>query len=246
MDTFGLMVRLAEELAKSDAPIVFKGSLILKAAFKDEGVEMFRDTDGLAGDWVSGLPTLQKLCQIVGDSLSHISPTLFVAPCKELGPDKNTKLVIYGKADSSFTLELDIRSNPFCCQYTTSNGETFIGCTVQKMFADKVGTASTDLVLKECAKDLYDLCQLSYLPDFRTTETTDMLKAIGVSLGDFDAFLHQSDVLRSSYNSLRLHGYKADFDAVYDKVRCFLEPFYADVKADLVWSGRKWLAPSAS
>lgn len=58
MTDLELMVRMIEELAKLNAPIVFKGAVVLKFALPGDLFPMTRETMDIDGDWVGSVPSM--------------------------------------------------------------------------------------------------------------------------------------------------------------------------------------------
>ena len=131
-----IMVRLIEELAKLDAPIVFKDAMVLKTALSGYPLNTERTTRDIDGDWVGNPPSMEYLNNIINTALSRIGPTYTSTPYREYGQGKSAGFTIHDNGEEIFTIDLSIKQNPYSIYYTTFNGVQFVGASPQKMFVE--------------------------------------------------------------------------------------------------------------
>lgn len=160
-----MMVRFIEELSELNAPIVFKGAIVLKTALKDSQIATQRGTRDVDGDWVMSEPTMEVLLNTVSTALSKVGDEYSVVVTREYGANKSAGFSVQNieTLEQLFTFDLSVKKNPFySTYYSTVNGIAFRGATPAKMVADKLHGISTRTVFRRC-KDIVDLYLLSSL-----------------------------------------------------------------------------------
>ena len=240
MTELELMIRVIEELALLDVPIVFKGAVVLKIATLYKNFNATRETHDIDGDWVDRPPTMGELEALVDTAVKRVDTRLYAKWYRQYTKTTSAGIYVYSVNEKKpiFKLDISIRDNQFTTKYiTTINNIQFIGASLPKMFADKVMAISGDKIFRR-SKDLFDLYLLSYINGFNNQYSYIIWDQMGRTLGDFDGFINRKEELHHAYD--KLHGLvnKPKFEDAYDRVYPFI---YNRRNLNLTWDGNNWL-----
>jgi len=198
---------------------------------------MTRDIDA---DWIGEPTSMRILHRYISLALSKINPILSCEIGRNYGDGKSAGFIIYKQGVKWFTMDIDMRQNPYSTVYTTVNGINFNGASLHKMFADKIQAISTQKIFRR-AKDVYDLYLLSAVQGYSTYDTYLIWKSLNRQPEDFSCFINRLVDLEYAYNKIRDIKIKPDFNIIYPKVYHFAEPFILKVQNNLIWDGNNWL-----
>ena len=113
------LYQLMEELSKLDAPIIFKGAMVLKIML-DKGnnpEQINRLTGDLDGNWTDKI-NIKEMKQIITTAVKAIDPNLNVELRREPGLHRSAGFVIYNEMKIPVTkIDLDVKENPFYVEY---------------------------------------------------------------------------------------------------------------------------------
>lgn len=235
------MVRLIEELSLMEAPIIFKGAVVLKTAVLSGcNLNTERVTKDLDGDWVGGVTSMAMLTAIIDRAAKNIDPNFHVESYRKFEEKKSAGFTVYNHNDEIFTFDLSVKSNPFYTVYVSDNGVNFNGATPVKMVSDKIQGISNRTIFRR-SKDLYDLYLLSSLSGYTTYEIFDIWRVMNRELGEFIAFCNHRQEVEKAYNKLKDITNKPNFPRVYNRVYRFVFPFMNNITdRDYVWDGNQW------
>ena len=158
MTELELMIRVIEQLALLNVPIVFKGAVVLKIATSYKNFNATRETHDIDGDWIDYPPTMDQLEALVNTAVKRVDNRLYAKWYRQYNKTTSAGVYVYSVNIEKpiFKLDISIRNNPFRAKYTTSiNNIQFIGASLPKMFADKVMAISGDKIFRR-SKDLFD------------------------------------------------------------------------------------------
>lgn len=244
MDIEVLMYKIMNSMYNMNAPIVFKGAMVLKAIQYSTGNPsgLTRETHDLDGDWIDGKPSmgyLQGVLQYAVNNAGYNNVT--VKAEREYGDKKSAGFGFYDCNDKLIvSMDLSIRPNNMACRYSFVNGINFYGQDVTKILSDKILVCSTNRLMRR-VKDVIDLYILSYSWSGYNTDIVYALNKSGNVLDNFDRFLNNVDDLRHAYSKYRNKASVLDFDVVYKRVLCFLRPFIMRNNCKLYWNGSDWV-----
>lgn len=237
------MYRLMASLYSVNAPIVFKGAMLLKVIQNKYGNPsgLVRETHDLDGDWVSGEPDMSYLTGVLQKATINAGYDVVVKPyrCYSKGKSAGFEFIDVSSNKQIITMDLSIRKNNYSCIYTLIDGVYFYGQTVDKIIADKVYTCSKRVVMRR-VKDVIDLYILSFIWRGKYSYISCLLESLSREVEDFDRFLHYYKDLEHAYSKYKNKASILPFDVVYKRVCIFLKPFYERTKIDLFWDGNKW------
>ena len=94
--------------------------------------------------------------------------------------------------EHSFSIDLIRNVNNWGIEYVRTNGITFIGSSIAKIFCDKLAVLSSNSIINR-PQDIYDLYRISHLEDLTTSELWKTLEEIGRSILDFSLFLEECE-----------------------------------------------------
>ena len=138
---------LMTTLYKMNAPIVFKGAMVLKViqyqCGNPSGLE--RETHDLDGDWIGDIPSMDFLTKILQNAVDSLGYPLRVEPYREYGKNKSAgfNFIRLDKGDFFVTMDLSIKKNNCIQKYSYINGISFYGQSVDKILVDKISVCAS-------------------------------------------------------------------------------------------------------
>ena len=234
-----------DAIAKTGAPIVFKGAMVTKILLNENKCAFARSTKDIDADWVSKPPTMEELERMLNKAVQSLG-NYKVIPYREYqGNTKSAGFEIYEGEHPFTTIDISMKDNPY---YETYNFEkfSFRGSSVNKILADKISAVSTEKVFRR-AKDVVDIYALSSCVSFDFNEINRIAKESGRTFGDFSDFMTRREELEHAYQKLKRIVHKPNFNDVYEVVKTVLTPFIEKQKNNFsIWSpvSEKWECPS--
>lgn len=242
MDSFETRVRLIEELSKLQAPVVFKGCMVLKTLMRDYGVGTRRGTKDLDIDWVDTSMTQEEITETLNKALSRVAFCLRAELFREFKQYQSAGYKVYFGEHEMFRCDVNVSECKHTAVYRTANGVAFTGSAPRNILANKLHATSERVVFRR-VKDVYDLYLISHLDVFSISETRQVLEDNGEVLGEFKEFLTGTDMLSHAWSKFKGVENKPDFQVLYDRVTHFIKPFIDGVEDNLVWNGTDWVKP---
>ena len=71
-----LMLDVMAELMRLQAPVVFKGAMLLKIATENTTSSVVRETKDLDGDWLQSDVSMEQMKDFVDDAIRAVDPSL--------------------------------------------------------------------------------------------------------------------------------------------------------------------------
>lgn len=223
-----LMYKVMMAIYKSGIPINFKGSMVLRACLLEAGYsDDIRHTVDIDGNWFSNTkPTNEQMVESLQNALSKNDIDLKVSLSREYHDTCSAgfDLTDLETDEVIFTMDIDVNRPISSTKIYEVNGICFSGVSVTQMLADKISAISSEKVFRR-VKDVVDLYYLSQVFKFDKKTVLFALQESERTLGDFDYFLHNSDMLKHSYEKFRFAGdvNKPSFEVVYLTVKKFIK-----------------------
>lgn len=250
MDSYVVRIRLIEELARMNAPVVIKGCILLRMIMADTGISTRRGTKDLDIDWTDLNTDMLQIQGTLNTALSRIEYGLIAVPHREFKQYQVAGFnIMYGE-EKVCSCDVNVAACPYTSYYKTPNGVTFIGSSPQNIFADKLQGISTKAVYRR-VKDVYDLYLLSHLKIFKVGQTRNILSDRGRELGDFRDFINGTDMMMHAWSKFKGVDNKPDFALLYTRASQFVYPFillaqnsdkWSSMWDNLFWNGYSWVA----
>lgn len=238
-----LMYSVMTNLSSMNAPIVFKGALVLKAIqYKygnPSGLE--RETHDIDGDWVGEPPTMNYLRDLIQTAVYNSGySNINVVAVRDYSDRRSAGFEFYDITNGDRVLEMDlsVRSNNSIEQYSFVSGISFYGQSVIKVLVDKIIPVSQKVVMRRI-KDVIDLYILSYIWRGSVDSVYNYIAYLGKDLGDFSNFTGRLKELEHAYSKYRNKCSILPFNIVYNRVYLFLIPII-NKKKGVYWDGCKW------
>lgn len=242
-----LMLKVMAELTLSEAPITFKGAMMLKIALSEQSETMVtRATRDIDGDWLTADIDMDKMQTILSNAIRKVDPTLSISPFREFSAQKSAGFKIFDEhQERIFGIDLRVHANPHAKKYPLNyQGSTvFIqGVFLSQMLADKLCAMSSHKIFRR-AKDLIDVYLLSYAAQFNFIDILQTIQHSGRKLENFNGFCQQKAELQHAYEKLDRVKNKPDFMVLYNRLQTFLAPFLEQKLTSLEWAGERWEVP---
>ena len=248
MDVMEVMYKMMGALHKINAPVVFKGSLVLRQLINTEtDLNTYRSTQDFDIDWLVKLLSKEKFEQLFQEVLASIGFGHLRVVCV-LEPKKNSNgtFNIYAENNNPiFSIDLAKKRNEWWIEYNLPGGIAFKGSSPNKMFVDKLAVISGKAVLNR-VQDINDMYLISHLKGFRLNALKDTVVETKRTIYAFEEFLTDDEVefLREKYDNLDDIVNPPPFELIYGRVRDFCMPFILNITTfDMEWivSEQKWL-----
>ena len=133
-----LMLKVMAELTLSEAPITFKGAMMLKIALSEQSETMVtRSTRDIDGDWLTADIDMDKMQKILSNAIRNVDPTLSISPFREFSTQKSAGFKIFDEhQERIFGIDLRVHANPQAKKYPlnyqgrpcSSKGSSFLKC----------------------------------------------------------------------------------------------------------------------
>ena len=242
-----LMLKVMAELTLSQAPITFKGAMMLKVALAEQSeMAVARATRDIDGDWLTADIDMKRMQEVLAKAIQKVDPTLFISPFREFSHQKSAGFKIFDEhQDRIFGIDLRVYANPVSQKYLLSyhGRPVFIqGVGLAQMMADKICAMSSQKIFRR-AKDLIDVYLLSYASQFNFIDILQIIQQNSRHLEDFKCFREQKVELQHAYEKLDRVRNKPDFAVLYDRLQNFLAPFLEQKLISLEWTGERWEVP---
>lgn len=234
---------LMATLYKMNAPIVFKGALVLKVIQYNCSISsgLERETHDIDGDWVGDKPSMTFLTTLLQTAVNKMGYPVRVEPYREYGVRKSAgfNFVRCDNNEIFTTMDLSIKSNDCVYKYSYINGITFYGQSINKIIVDKLHVCTTRLIFRR-VKDIIDLYILSFCWGGCSKDLVDLARVIGKPIDDFDRLTLCYKDLEHAYNKYKNKASVLPFNVVYDRVLEFLAPFISGADGNYYWDRCKW------
>ena len=210
------------ELSNLNAPIVFKGGLVLKSILQKNNKEMKinRQTIDIDGNWTSEY-NREKICDIVNQALKNINKNYKVVLVREPNTKTSLGLKIVNEYNEIITkIDLDIKDNPFYIIFNINNTNIKYS-SIEKIAADKLYVLSGNHLFRR-TKDILDLYLIISTMKVDIKKVKEILKYDSHKLGTFSQFKKDKTELKKAYENLKGVENKPDFEFVYDTILEFL------------------------
>jgi predicted nucleotidyltransferase component of viral defense system len=234
-----LMYEVMSNLAKSDAPLVFKGALVAKLILEEnEFNDVSRKTKDIDINWTESTPPMEELLSVVNNSLGELSKTYHVAVVAEYENENPAVFDIMSNETGEPVFSVDINIKPVMGTRQYFIGDATInGVLPMEILTDKIRNVSSEVILFR-AKDIVDVYALSQCVKVQTGDIFKMCEEKSKIFKDykidsFAVFYNERDRLSRRYKSIRGVINRPHFDVVYNYMKNFIKPF-----ADLVVAGK--------
>ena len=237
---------LMTKLCIMNAPIVFKGAMVLKAIqyMNNDTSGLERITHDADGDWVGEMPTMEYLTNILQQAVNQLNLNFIVRvmPYREYSNHRSAGFyfVNAGTGDKITSLDLSVRDNSCMEMYSCGNNVSFYGQSINKIIVDKLVVCSSKLVFRRI-KDVIDLYILSFNWVGCNTDLIELLLYLNKQLGGFVEFNDRYNELKHAYSKYHNKAATLDFDIIYKRVKVFMQPFISGIKDRCRWDGSKWI-----
>jgi len=232
-----LLYRLAGELAKAEAPVVFKGALVTKLILMENDYDKLRHTRDIDINWAKEpFPPAEELIEWMNKSLCKIQDGLYAAVKREYIPGVQAAgFYILDRNTGKRVTSIDVNAE-FSCKSRIYNFENavFKGVLPSEILADKISVLSGARIFRR-AKDIIDVYALSQCLDIQMGEILNICEEKGRKLGSFDDFRNRKTDLEHAYNKLAGVENKPPFADVYAHVNNFIRPFVEKHELNLFW-----------
>lgn len=242
-----LMNNLIEKMAILKYPVVFKGALVMQNLLDMHGISnTYRGTEDIDMDWGTTLENKTLVQNAIENVVKSLGiDGVYIEKTRDFGDKQSGGFNIVHQKNILFSLDVNLRENPFFAAYKTDNGINFNGASKEKMIADKILVISKQLVFRR-SKDIYDLHLLGQLPNIRYNDIVYIINVSNKPLGEFKQFINNILELKHSYDKLRGIVNKPSFEESYTYVRDFISPFILGLEAynnHITWisNERRWI-----
>lgn len=211
------------ELTNINAPIVFKGGLVLKMMLLENNIGTVRYTTDLDGNWIEN-NNIDQMKEIITRAVKNIRPDYTVTISRLPSEKSSAGFLILDEHQQKFTkIDLDVKDNPFYVEYLIE--ESVIRCaSFEKIIADKLNALSDKKVFRR-SKDLLDIYLLSEEENIDFTKVLEVLKKDNRNIGSFETLLNNLPAMEHAYNKLKGIENKPPFYIVWNKVSIIIEDF---------------------
>ena len=239
------MYSIMTSLYNMNAPIVFKGALVLKAVqYRTNNPSgLIRETRDIDGDWIGTKPSMLYLTNLLQSAVLNSGySNIIVVAIREYGERKSAGFIFRDAITNEdiVSMDLSIRSNTEGQLYSFVNGISFIGQNVNKIVTDKIIVVSSSQVMRR-VKDIIDLYILSYSWCGYNTDIINLSKHLSKHIDTFEKFINSKHDLAHAYSRYKNKASVLDFNLVYNRVYSFLSPFIVNSKERLYWDGDIWI-----
>lgn len=239
-----LMLEVMAELSLSNAPIIFKGAMLLKLALAEQSIPAItRITRDIDGDWYAKDARMEQMKDCLSAAASRVSSELSVVSSRPLTENTSAGFkVMNNDGDLVFRVDFGKRCHAYTSTYHfqyKGQSLSICGASLSKMLADKICAISSPKIFQR-SKDLLDAYLLSYCSGFRFHEVFQIADSNGRKVDDFHAFRENREDLLHAYNKLQGIENKPDFSVVYERLHVFLVPFILGQMQDSYWTGAVW------
>lgn len=236
-------------LSSLNAPIVFKGALVLKVLQEQTGNKsgLVRETQDIDGDWVGNKPSMEYLTNLMKKAVKIAGyNNVKVVAYREYSEGRSAGFRFINSVNDYeiATMDLSIRYNPFSSRLATIDGLSFNGQIITKTLADKIHVVTTRKICRR-VKDLIDIYILSYIYNGSYKDIISIMDISGREVGKADTLLRHTDDVIHAYSRYNNSAANLDFSIICSRALIFLDPFLNPDKykdCNLVWSiERGWL-----
>lgn len=230
MERIELLNRIVEEIAKSGAPVVFKGAILLNNILhQNNPSNVSRQTYDIDGNWVGEKPDIEKMKNVIQKAIINVDKDLKVEISRTFNEKRSAGFKIYSSSSDKdiliTSIDLSVKNTQNVTDYISYISNVKIrGITVDKMIADKLHSISTHHIYRR-TKDLIDLYILSFIADFNYDTIQNILKADNRELGSFEEYNMQYTELKHSYDKLEGIDNKPTLDELKERLDVFIKPF---------------------
>lgn len=240
------LYNLMSMLYSMNAPIVFKGALVLKAiqyqCGNPSGLE--RETHDLDGDWINGAPSMKYLTQLIQNAVNNLGYDIRVEAYREYGEKKSAgfNFIRRDTNDLFTTMDLSIKANN-CIQQYYINGINFCGQSVGKIIIDKISVCASRTIFRRI-KDVIDLYILSYCWSGTSNSLIELSKYTGRLIDDLSRLTTYYKELEHAYSKYDNKASVLPFEQIHSRVVTFLAPFISKWDGNFYWNGNSWVRHS--
>lgn len=244
MDIELFMFKVMTALYNMNAPIVFKGAMVLKAiqykTGNPSGLE--RETHDMDGDWCGQTPSMEYLTNLVQQAVYNAGySNIKVIATREYGEKRSAEFSFYDfNGMLIVSMDLSIKPNNFYLVYSLASDINFVGQSIDKIVADKIVVISSRTVMRRI-KDVIDLYILSHIWRGSNTNILQIVNSSGRELNVFQSFTMRYDELTHAYSKYRNKASCLDFNIVYSRVLKFVSPFINNINYSVYWNGDDWV-----
>ncbi len=217
------LYQIIAEIAKTNAPIIFKGGLALKDLLyiinPDETIE--RRTIDIDANW-TGEADIDKIYEVLASALKKVEPSYKLDTYRLADEKKSMGFKILDELDEVITnIDLDIKDNPFyiICNINDVNIKY---SSIEKIFADKLFAISGPKVFRR-GKDILDLYLIISNNNIDFQKVDEILNYDHRKLDNFQTMIENKELIKNAYDSLIGITNKPKFDEVWNKIISYLE-----------------------
>jgi len=236
-----LMYQIIGRLSTSDAPLVFKGALIIKLILSDRGyTEMERQTRDIDANWVGEPPSMDDMVDAVDRSLGDLRNQFHAVAFRSYGDKMSAGIYIRDKSTDDEVVSMDIDMRPIVGSRIYHYGDISIrGVLVNEILSDKIAVLSKKNIFRR-AKDLIDVYALAHCVNVKTSDIFGMFeKNPDREIGPFTEFYTRRQDVEHAYGRLAGVDGKPPFDEVYSYLKAFIQPFAERDFTPRVWSSNR-------
>ena len=238
-----LMYQVLGCISEADAPIVFKGALIVKLILAENGYSSIeRPTRDIDANWTGTPPSMAYLSDIVNQSLRAFDGKLYAEATREYSERKSAGIAIIDGESGDRVISMDISMKPVIGSRAYYHGETGIrGVLANEILADKISVLSGRMIFRR-AKDVIDVFALAHCVNVKTSEIRVVYdRHPDRNVGAFGEFIDRRHDVEHAYEMLKGIENKPPFDQVYKYLNQFLQPFISNDMAQKTWNCEKMI-----
>jgi len=235
------MYLLMGSISDSDAPIVFKGAMVIKLILSENGyTALERQTKDIDANWVGAPPSMGALVDTINHSLGKLKNHIYAVAFREYGEKMSAGVSIREERTNEEIISMDIDIRPIHGSKIYHYGEIGVkGVLVDEVLSDKLTVLSKKRIFRR-VKDMVDIFALAHCVKVNTLEIFEVFKKSPErEIGSFDEFIHGRHDVEHAYNRLRGIENKPPFDQVYEYVMHFIQPFANRDMTPRVWNSEK-------
>jgi len=235
------MYQLMNEISGSNAPIVFKGALILKLVLAEAGfTDMERQTRDIDANWIGVPPSMDTLIDTINTSLGVLKSKVYAVAIREHDKNMTAGVSIRDMQTNEELVSMDIDMRPIQGSKIYIFGEISVkGVLISEILSDKITILSNRMIFRR-AKDILDVYALAHCVKINTRDIFEMCNDNPERhIGTFDEFNNRQQDVKHAYSKLKGIENKPPFEHVYHYLKNFLQPFVTNDMSPKTWNSNK-------